>query len=63
LSNHDSPELKAAVPKGLFRKITEEQLAACQFSGELRDEFGVIRMPEEWASSSPVTNEESAVDQ
>jgi hypothetical protein len=45
---HDSPELKAAVPQGMFRKIKESHLLACQFPDELRDGFGPIRKPAEW---------------
>jgi hypothetical protein len=50
---HDSPELKAAVPQGMFRKLKESHLIACQFPDELRDEFGPVRKPPEWRMPAP----------
>jgi hypothetical protein len=44
----DSPELKAAVPQGMFRKLKESHLAACQLSDPLRDQHGPIRKPGGW---------------
>lgn len=55
---HDSPELKAAVPRGMFRKIKEEQLMACQFPAELRDAYGPIRKPPGWEVATPVGDQE-----
>ena len=55
---HDSPELKAAVPSGMFRKTTEAQLTACQFPGELRDKFGAIRKPPSWTVAVPAGDQE-----
>jgi hypothetical protein len=55
---HDSPELKKAVPKGMFRKINEEQLAACQFPAGLKDAYGVIQKPPEWDSAAGVGDPE-----
>lgn len=55
---HDSPELKAAVPRGMFRKTTEAQLAACQFSNDLRDQYGLIVKPNSWTVAVPASDQE-----
>jgi hypothetical protein len=44
----DSPELKAAVPQGMFRKLKESHVIACQLPNKLRDQFGPIRKPPSW---------------
>lgn len=42
----------------MFRKITEAQLAACQFDASLTDQYGAIRKPADWEVAGTVGDTE-----